>query len=315
MTENKKNRKPIIIAAVAVILLIIVSKSFFLLHEGESAILQRFGNIEAVYMREASPEVEAEIKGRGVALRLGTGLKFKIPFIDEVTWYTSKLVLYDSTSNEVLTRDRHRLLFDNTAHWRIDNPLLFYENHGTIPAAKNVIEGILFAEMRVRVGQVESYELISNREVSGKLLEDVRTEVNTIFAGRGDGLSIVDIRIKRTDLPEETYNSIHTRMITERQRIAAEHRAEGERELTEIRSATDREVAEITSTARYEAEVIRGRADSEAARIYNDAYSSDPEFFEFYNLLLTYRQTVGRSSTMIIDRDDPFAKYLFGATR
>jgi membrane protease subunit HflC len=305
-------RKPVIIIAIAVILLILVRNSFFTLAEGESAILQRFGRIEAVYMREVSPEVRMEIEGRGVSLRIGTGLKLKVPFIDEVTKYTSKLILYDSTSNEVLTRDRHRLLFDNTAHWRIDNPLLFYANHRTIPAAKNVIEGILFAEMRVRVGQVESYELISNREVSGKLLEDMVGSVNTIFMERGDGLSIVDIRIKRTDLPVETYNSIHTRMITERQRIAAEHRAEGERELLEIRSATDREVAAITSTALREAEEIRGQADSEAARIYNEAYNRDPGFFEFYNLLETYRQTVGNRSTMVVPHDSPFAKYLLG---
>jgi membrane protease subunit HflC len=311
---SKGSKKTVIVIAAIAILLIAGSNAFFFLEEGESAILQRFGNIEAVFMREALPEVKADIESRGVSLRIGTGLKLKVPFIDEVTKYTSKLILYDSTSNEVLTRDRARLLFDNTAHWRIDNPLLFYQNHRSITAAKNTIEVILFAEMRVRVGQVESYELISNREVSGKLLEDMVGVVNTIFAERNDGLSIVDIRIKRTDLPVETYNSIHNRMITERQRIAAEHRAEGERELTEIKAATDREVREIKAEADRRAETIRGEADGEAARIYNEAYSRDPEFFEFYNLLETYRLTVGDSSTMVIPLDSPFARYLLGIT-
>jgi membrane protease subunit HflC len=315
ITVGKTPKKTILILVVAAILLIVGSNAFFFLEEGESAILQRFGNIEAVFMRDVLPEVKEEIEGRGVSLRIGTGLKLKIPFIDEVTKYTSKLILYDSTSNEVLTRDRHRLLFDNTAHWRIDNPLLFYQNHRTISAAKNIIEGILFAEMRVRVGQIESYELISNREVSGQLLQDMVGVVNTIFADRGDGLSIVDIRIKRTDLPVETYNSIHNRMITERQRIAAEHRAEGERELTEIKAATDREVDVITTDADRRAEEIRGEADSEAARIYNEAYNRDPAFFEFYNLLETYRKTIGSGSTMVVPLDSPFAKYLLGVTQ
>ena len=308
------SKKTLIILCVATIILIVLANSFFVLNEGESAILQRFGNIEAVFMREAAPDIKADIEGKGVSLRVGTGLKFKIPFIDEVTKYTSKLILYDSTSNEVLTRDRHRLLFDNTAHWHIENPLLFYQNHRTINAAKNIIEGILFAEMRVRVGQVESYELISDRAVSGKLLQDMVDSVNAIFRERGDGLSIVDIRIKRTDLPQETYNSIHNRMISERRRIAEEYRAEGDSVLLEVESEANLEVDTITSEARARAEEIRGEADAEAARIYNEAYSRDPSFFEFYNLLETYRLTVGNRTTMIIDRNDPFARYLFGVT-
>jgi membrane protease subunit HflC len=126
------------------------------------------------------------------------------------------------------------------------------------------------------------------------------------------GIVVVDIRIKRTDLPSETYASIYNRMNTERQRVAAENRSQGERDLLEIRSETDRRVISITSEAERKAEEIRGEGDSEAARIYNEAYSRDPEFFEFYNLLDTYRLTVGNRSVLVVPLDSAFAKYLLG---
>jgi membrane protease subunit HflC len=309
---SKSSRRTVVILAVAVILLIIVRNSFFTLSEGESALLQRFGRIEAVYMREASDSVRAQIEGHNASLHIGTGLKLKVPFIDNVLKYPSKLILYDSPPTEVLTLDRHRLYFDNTAQWRIENPLLFYEAHNNINNAKRRIDDVLYSEMRISVGRLNSYVLISDRETSNQMLLDMTRAVNANFTQRGEGIEVVDIRIKRTDLPSETYNSIYNRMITERERIAAEHRAEGDEILLRIRSETDREVTSITSYADRQAEEIRGEADSEAARIYNEAYSRDPDFFEFYNLLETYRQTVGNSSTMVVPLDSPFAKYLLG---
>ena len=319
MSENvninlgKSTRKWIVIAAVAVIVWIFASNAVFFLEEDESALVQRFGRIEAVYMRDASEQVRAQITSRpNVSLHTGTGLKFKVPFIDNVIKYPAKLILYDSPPREVLTLDRHRLYFDNTAQWRIDNPLLFYEAYNNINGAKERIDDVLYSEMRISVGRLNSYVIISDRETSGQMLLDMAKAVSDGFIQQG--ISVVDIRIKRTDLPSETYASIYNRMNTERQRIAAQNRSEGDKELLEIQSATDRNVISITSEAQRKAEEIRGEADSEAARIYNEAYSRDPEFFEFYNLLDTYRQTVGGSSTMVVPLDSPFAKYLLGIT-
>ena len=145
------------------------------------------------------------------------------------------------------------------------------------------------------------------------MLLDMAEAVSNRFVDQG--IRIIDIRIKRTDLPSETYASIYNRMNTERERIAAENRSLGDRTLLEILSRTDREVVSITSEAERMAEEIRGQGDSEAARIYNEAYSNDPEFFEFYNLLDTYRLTVGGSSTLMVPLDSPFAKYLLGIAK
>jgi len=308
---KKRPGKYIGIAVVAIILLIVILNSFFFLEEDVSALVQRFGRIEAVYMRDVPDSIRAQIESRpDVAVHTGTGLKFKIPFIENVIKYPSKLILYDSPPREVLTLDRHRLYFDNTAQWRIDNPLLFYEAYNNIDGAKERIDDVLYSEMRISVGRLNSYVLISDRETSGQMLLDMAQAVSASFVQQG--ISVVDIRIKRTDLPSETYASIYNRMNTERQRVAAENRSEGDRDLLMIRSETDRKVISITSEAEREAEEIRGQGDSEAARIYNEAYGNDPEFFEFYNLLDTYRQTVGSRSTLVVPLDSPFAKYLLG---
>ena len=309
--NNSGSKKYIVLAVIAFLLIIVVSNSVFILREDESALVQRFGRIEAVYMRDATDAVRTQIAGHpDVSLRLGTGLKLKIPFIDNVIKYPSKLILYDSPPREVLTLDRHRLYFDNTAQWRIDNPLLFYEAYNNIEGAKERIDDVLYSEMRIAVGRLNSYVLISDRETSRQMLLDMAEAVSANFVQQG--ISVVDIRIKRTDLPSETYASIYNRMNTERQRVAAENRSEGERDLLRIRSETDRRVISITSEAERRAEEIRGLGDSEAARIYNEAYGRDPDFFEFYNLLETYRQTVGSRSTLIVPLDSPFAKYLLG---
>ncbi|MCL2002552.1 MAG: protease modulator HflC [Oscillospiraceae bacterium] len=314
ITVSKGSRRLVVIAALVVIAWIASSNAFFTLSEGESVLVQRFGRIEAVYMREASDTVRRQIEGQGVSFHTGTGLKMKIPFIDSVIRYPSKLILYDSPPTEVLTLDRHRLYFDNTAQWRIENPLLFYEAHNNIESAKRRIDDVLYSEMRISVGRLNSYVLISDREASNKMLLDMAEAISASFAQRGEGISVADIRIKRTDLPSETYSNIYNRMNTERQSIAALYRSQGDEILYRITSETDREVITITSEANRRAEEVRGMADGEAARVYNEAYSRDPEFFEFYNLLETYRQTVGDRATMVIPLDSPFAKYLLGVT-
>jgi len=312
VNKKKGTSKYYILFIAIFIILLLASSMFFVLEEGESALVQRFGRIEAVYMREVSDVIRSQLYNDDPTLRVreGTGLKLKIPFIESVIKYPSKLILYESPPTEVLTRDKHRLYFDNSAQWRIENPLRFYTSFNNIESAKTRIDDRLFAAMRDSVGRLDSYVLISDRESSASMLAEMANAINSDLVT--NGISIADIRIKRTDLPSETYESIYNRMNTERQRIAAQYRSEGDKELLEIRSDTDRRVISITSNAQRRAEEIRGTADSEAARVYNEAYGRDPEFFEFYNLLDTYRMTVGNRSTLVIPLDSPFAKYLLG---
>ncbi len=310
----KKVTKIVIISVIALIALIVVLDGFFILGQAESALVLRFGRIESVYVKdeEQAKMIKQEIASypelKDTPIHYGTGLKMKIPFIDSTVKYTSKLMTYDTRSDQIIARDKKALIFDNNAQWQIRNPVLFFVSVKTIPAAKNNINNYLYARMRDKVGKMDSTTVIADKNEVETMLLELDQEVSD--QTKKFGVTVFDIRIKRTDLPQDIYNSIYQRMITERNRIATQYRSEGEQSAIEIRSKTDREVMEITSEARKKAETIKGEGDQEAARVFNITYGKNPSFFEFYNLLETYRTTIGNSSTMVIPLNSPFAKYL-----
>ena len=307
--------KKLIIPAVALLLVIVLGNTcFFTLREDETAIVQRFGRITAVYVQTATPELRDTIareEGTDVTVHEGAGLKFKIPFIDTVLPYTHQLISYDKPARVVTTLDKKQLFFNNNAQWRIDNPAQFYKAVKTISVANDRIDNVLYSNMNEKLGKIDAHTLITDKETMEGILDatikEVQAELNNL------GVTIIDIRIKRTDVPEANYESIYERMIAERNSTAALYRSEGDKEAMEIRSGVDKEATIITSEAKKKAEILKGEGDSEAARIFNEAYSSNPEFFEFYNMLDAYRATVGKSSTLVIPLDSPFAKYLLGA--
>jgi membrane protease subunit HflC len=307
-----KKRGFIIIAAVF-LLLIITGNSFFLLYEDECAVVQRFGEIIGIYVKQASPNLWSEVSteyGNKIFVYEGTGLKFKVPFIDNNIKYSTRLRTDDTPGRSIITSDKKTLYFDNNAQWKIENPMRFFMAVQTYSNASGRIDNILYSLMNEKVGKIEATELITHKEKIDQMLNELAIEVN--LETHKFGVNIVGINIKRTDVPLENYESIYNRMKSERGRIAAQYRSEGEEEAIKIRSDTDKRVTIIESEAYKEAELLRGQGDSEAARIYNDAYGRDPEFFEFYNLLQTYRTTLGKSATLVVPLDSPFAKYLLG---
>lgn len=309
----KKYFLKIALAVVALIALIALSGSFFVLNEGESAIVQRFGRIEAVFVKDIPAGFNEQLQSAGygyVKVQTGTGLRFKVPFIDSVIKYSSKLTTYDTLARQVITSDKKKLTFDNNAQWRIANPVMFYTAVNNVASASDRIDNIVYSRMNDKVGKMDSHILIADKEAVSQMLDELTSEVN--YQSMEFGVEVHDIRIKRTDLPAENYESIYNRMITERNRIAAQYRSEGDEEAIKIRSETDRQVTVITSEANRKAEILKGEGDAEAARVFNDVYGSNPEFFEFYNILLTYRETLGDTTTLVIPNSSPFAKYLTG---
>ena len=308
----KKSTKWIITGAALLACIILAGSFFFTLEEGECAVVQRFGRIQAIYVKDLTPTLSAEIEedGGGIVVHAGTGLKLRLPFVDKVIKYPSKLISYETQAREVTTADKRKLIFQNNAQWRIENPYRFYVRYNNIQSARVRIDDILYSRMNSKVGAMQSHVLITDKQVSGEMLTALSEEVSAECALFG--VQVIDIRIKRTDLPEQNYASIYNRMESERVRIAAQYRSEGEEEAIKVRSDTDRQVIVITSEAAREAERIKGEADAEAAAIFNEAYSKNPEFFRFYNMLETYRLTVGDSSTLVIPHDSPFAEYLLG---
>jgi membrane protease subunit HflC len=308
-----KPKRLIIIAVCAVFALIVANGFFFTLNEDEVAIVQRFGRIIAVYVQEATPELRAQIASEdgGIAIHEGAGLKTKLPFIDTVIPYTRRLIAYNAAPSVVVTADKKQLFFDSSAQWRIENPALFYKTMNSISYASSQLDGILYSRMNDKVGKKEAHVLIADK----KTVEDMLAELVGEISGdaRKFGINVLDVRIKRTDVPEANHQSIFDRMSTERSRIAAQYRSEGDEEAIKIRSETDRDAVTITSEAYKNAETLMGEGDSEAARIFNEAYGANPDFFEFFNLLNVYRDTIGSNTTLVVPLSSPFAKYLLGA--
>jgi len=300
------------LAAVFVLL-----NSFFIIGEHESAVLKRFSSVQSVYVREASDALYEDLAGdpkfSHVSIYEGAGLKWKVPFVDQVTKYDTRLITYDTPSRQVITAEKKKLLFDNNAQWRIVNPIYFDISMGTLSAAQTRIDSILYSLMNEKVGKILSHDLIADKDVVEQMLSELVAESSESL--RSAGIEVYDIRIRRTDLPQENYESIYNRMITERNRIATQYRSEGDEEALEITSQTDREATILLSEANMKAEILKGEGDKEAARVFNEAYGLDPEFYEFYNTLETYKATLDDSATLVIPLDSPFARYLLGGGR
>jgi membrane protease subunit HflC len=314
------NKKGLLTLVLAFALIIVAANSMFILREDECAIVQRFGAIIGIFIREETPELVADVAADVIAhdlervpvIHAGTGLKFKIPFIDTVVKYSTLIRTDDSLPQPIITSDRKTLSFDNNAQWRVVNPMRFFMSaNGSYARASSLIDERLFALMRVEVGLISANELVSNRDLVEAMLQRLTVAVNS--GARDIGVYVAGINIKRTEVPLENHPAIHERMNSERRRIATQYRSEGQEEYLRITSNTDRLVTVIMSEAFRDAERLRGEGDSEAARIYNEAYSRDPAFFEFYNLLYTYRAVLGDHTTLVVPLDSPFARYLLGS--
>ena len=307
----KKKVIGISVVLFSIVLLIVLFNSIFIINEYETGVLRRFGDIQTIYVNESSDQMLTELNSNGygnVSVIEGAGLRFKMPFIDTVTVYDARLMTYETPSRSIITLDKKRLIFDNNAQWRITNPALFSVKMVTISNAQKLIDDVLYAAMNHKVGQIDAHTLITDREEISKMLEDLASETSGKL--QSYGVEVFDVRIKRTDLPKENYSAVFDRMITERNRIAMQYRSEGAQEALAITSNTDYEVTKIVSVAQKQAEIIKGEGDAQAAAIYSNSYSKDPEFYEFYNMLNTYVDTLGKSSTLVIPLESDFAKYL-----
>jgi modulator of FtsH protease HflC len=310
-------RKFWVIVGALVLLFIAFSLCTFQVAENESAAVLRFGKIIAVYVKTPGQAQAVLADFAGVKDRLGdvrvysgTGLKFRLPFVDNVKKYNYMLQTYDTSPRQVITADKKKLIFDNNAQWRIINPALFEITMGRTEEAQKRLDDIIYSRMNEKVGKIESNVLITDKAAVEQMQNDLASEISIMM--RPYGIEVFDIRVKRTELPQENYESVYKRMITERQRIAAQYRSEGDEEALKARSDTDRQVVILLSEARKQAEILKGEGDAEAARIFNEAYGKDYAFYEFYSTLEMYKVTIGSNTRLVIPSDSAFAKFLFG---
>jgi modulator of FtsH protease HflC len=228
------------------------------------------------------------------------GLNFKAPFIDSVISIDKRILDLENPSQEVIASDQKRLVVDAFARYRIKNALRFYQSIGSIQAANIQLTTLLNAALRRVLGEVTFIQVV--RDEREGLMTRIRDQLDK--EADGYGIEVVDVRIRRADLPEQNSQAVYQRMQTERQREAAEFRAQGGQKAQEIRSRADREATVIIADANSTAEQVRGAGDGERNRLFAEAYGQDADFFAFYRSMTAYETGLRASDTRFLLRPD-----------
>ncbi|MEM6972243.1 MAG: protease modulator HflC [Pseudomonadota bacterium] len=245
--------------------------------------------------------------GQVVRIADEPGLYFKVPLIQEVAFYEDRILPVETSELEVTPADERRLVVDAFARWRIADIVRFRQSVGDERRARQRLSQILNDSLRQVLGSVPQADVLSpERQVLMTRIRDVARGQALAF-----GVEVVDVRIRRADLPAQNLQATFDRMQAERAREAADERARGRERAQEVRATADREATELVSDAQRRAEVIRGEADAERNRVFAEAFSRDPEFFAFYRSLTAYeRALTGNNSTMVMAPNSEFFDYL-----
>lgn len=245
--------------------------------------------------------------GKPVQTITDPGLNFKLPAPIQVSnSFDKRLLEYDVPPEEILSRDKKSLIIDNYVRWRIVDPLLFLQTVRAIPTAKTRLDDIVYSELRQELGNHDMAEIIT--ETRELIMEKVTIASNEETSKYG--IEVIDVRIRRVDLPQQNEASIYARMEAERKRQANKFRSEGEEEAQKIRAATDRDKTIILAEAYKTSQQIRGEGEAEALDIYAESFSKDPDFYEFLRTLETYEKVIDKKTTLVLPGDSKLFKAL-----
>ena len=269
-----------------VIAIVIISSSMFTVHMTQNAVV-----LELSKPKEIITE---------------PGLYFKLPFLQKVRYFSKQLLDNDSNPTEVITKDKKNLLVDNFTMFRIVDPLKFLETVRGERGARARLDDIVYSELRVEIGTHDLHDVVT--ETRDAIMAKVTKEANIKAAEYG--IEVVEVRIKRADLPPEVANSIFNRMRTERERIAMEYRSEGKEEATKIRAETDKEKTILVAEAYKEEQIVRGEGDAQATKIYADAFSKDQKFYTFMRSMEAYKKSLKTDTTLLMSEDSDFLGFL-----
>ena len=285
------NRKVIVIIALIVIAAAALAASLFTVDETEQAIVTQLGK----FVKEVKQP----------------GLHFKIPLIQAVHRFEARVLQYDAAAAKIITDDKKHLVIDNYACWKIIGPLKFYQTVQTEFGAQSRLDDIVFSEIREELARHSLTEIVSvNRS---QIMDKVAEQCNQ---KAGDyGIQVIDVRIKRADLPEEVRHSVYDRMKAERERIAKKYRSEGEEEAVKIRAETDKQKKILLAESYRQAEKLNGEGDAEAIKIYAKAFDEDPEFYSFVRTLEAYEKSLGKGTTIVLPSDSEFFQYFSPPTK
>ena len=308
-----KNFFRIVMIVVVFGLILCVWDGFFVLDEGRQAVVTQFGAPVGNPVTEAGPHL-------------------KIPFVQKVSYFDKKILIWDGDPNQIPTSDKTYIFLDVTARWRIVDALKFLQTVKNETRAQTILDGIIDGSVRDLVNKNNLVEIIRSsdwepgtgpagmidkeedaaiqfgRDRIARMVHEAAAKITPSY-----GIELVDVMFKRVNYIKTVQRKVFDRMISERKRIAAEKRAMGEGQKAEILGKVDRELKEITSKAEREAQEIKGAADAEAAAIYAEAYSNDPKFYAFLKTMESYEETMGDNTHLIISSDLKFYKFLDSA--
>ncbi len=313
---NKSTRN-IIAIVVPFALLIVLLNAFYVVSETKQVIITQFGR----------PMGDAITK---------PGLHLKVPFIQKANYFEKRWLEWDGDANQIPTKDKKFIWVDTYARWRISNPLVFFQRLRDERGAQSRIDDIIDGQTRNVIANFDLIEIVrsSNREfelTEELAILDIAAAIPEIETGREKiaqiileksseitpelGVELRDVKIKRINYVEEVQRKVFDRMISERKRIAAKYRSEGDGKSAEIRGEKERELKKIQSEAYRKAQEIKGKADAEATKIYANAYNLDPEFYQFMKTLETYVSTMDKETWLLLSTDAEFLKYLKSSRR
>lgn len=278
-----------VLVALALVIVLVIWQSAFIVPMTEQDLVLQFGDPVAQYTEP--------------------GLKFKTPFVQDVVTFDKRVLNIETPPVEVILADQKRLMVETFARYKISDMLQFYKSLQTEEQANARLDNIINSALRGVLGSYQLVDVIKDKRAESmeKVNQQVETEVKDF------GIKIVDIQIVSAELPKQTISAIYDRMRTERQREAAQFRAQGKEQAQEIRSKADKERTVLLADAGSQAQISRGEGDAEASRIYAAAYKRDPEFYAFYRTMQAYRESLpGDNTTFVLSPDSEFLQYLKG---
>jgi len=267
------------------------------------ALLIGYGSLFTVYQTSQAIVVRL---GEPIRTIFEPGLHSKAPLIDSVILIDKRILDIESPAQEVIASDQKRLVVDAFARYKVSNPLLFYQTVGSIEFGNARLATLLNSALRRVLGEVTLTQVV--RDLREQLMARVREQVEN--EAKSLGIAVVDVRIRRADLPEQNSQAVYQRMQTERQQQAAQIRAQGSQRSQEIRAKADREVTVLLAEATQTSEQVRGEGDAERNRIFAEAYGQDPDFFAFYRAMQAYETGLRHNDTrMLLKPDSDFFRF------
>lgn len=285
----------------------VIYDGFFIIEEGQQAMITQFG------APVGEPKTEA-------------GIKFKLPFVQDVNYFDKKIQIWDGDPNQIPTNDKTYVYLDVTARWRITDALKYMQAVKTEARTKSLLDAIINGTVRDTVNKNNLIEIIRSSDWSPDKMTNLKYDDAPPKVGRDGisnlvldaaakitpqyGIELLDVMFKRVNYIESVRLKVYDRMISERKRIAAEKRSTGEGKKAEILGKVERELKVILSEANREASEIKGKADASATKIYGDIYGQDPDFFSFYKTLKSYSDVIGKNTSLILSADSDLFHYL-----